>query len=171
MKIANTFLFLFFVTISFAQKEVYYEDFESQDIGAKLTSWKGMKFMGWNKSVWKVVEENDNKFGQSSDQQKVFLVKTFDLEAGATYRWSVDTKVVNNGHGWKRSHTLTVTAKGDNDNHKYGFVSVDEPTSNKWNSSTIEFTVLDGKTKVSLQIFRFAEGAIMAVDNYKLTKL
>ena len=73
MKIANTFLFLFFVTISFAQKEVYYEDFESQDIGAKLTSWKGMKFMGWNKSVWTVAEQNNNRFGQSSEQQKVFL--------------------------------------------------------------------------------------------------
>ena len=28
MKIANTYLFLFFVTISFAQEDLYYEDFD-----------------------------------------------------------------------------------------------------------------------------------------------
>ena len=55
--------------------------------------------------------------------------------------------------------------------HKYGSVKINDPEIDSWNSNEIKFTILDDKTKVTLQIFRFAEGCTMAVDNYKLVKL
>ena len=162
---------LLFVVLLSAQEDIYNENFESHPIDTELTKWKGLKFQGWNKSVWKVVEEEGNKFGQSTDQKKVFLIKSFELEAGATYRWSVDTKAVSEGKSFKRNHVLNVTNGNGDSMHKYGSVKINEPEIDSWNSNEIKFTILEGKTKVTLQIFRFAEGCIMAVDNYKLVKL
>ena len=69
---------LLFVVLLSAQEVVYNENFESHPIDTELTKWKGLKFQGWNKSVWKVAEAEGNKFGQSTDQKKVFLIKSFE---------------------------------------------------------------------------------------------
>jgi hypothetical protein len=71
----------------------------------------------------------------------------------------------------KRNHVLNVTNGNGDAMHKYGSIRINEPETDSWNSNEIKFTILEGKTKVTLQIFRFAEGCIMAVDNYNLVKL
>ena len=170
MKLCYVFFTLLFVGLIAAQEVVYNETFEDHPIGTELTKFKGLKFQGWNKSQWLVAEAEGNKFGKSTDQKKAFLIKSFELDAGSTYRWTLDLKAISKGTSWKRNHVITVTAKDGDENFKYGTKTIKEPKSGTWISNAIEFTVLEGKTTVTLQIFRFADGCITAVDNYKLIK-
>ena len=170
MKLYYVFFTLLFVGLLAAQEVVYYETFEDHPIGTELTKFKGLKFQGWNKSQWLVAEAEGNKFGKSTDQKKAFLIKSFELDAGSTYQWTLDLKAISKGPSWKRSHVITVTAKDGDGNHKYGTKTIKEPKSGTWISNAIEFTVLEEKTTVTLQIFRFGDGCITAVDNYKLIK-
>ena len=163
-------LILFFSTSLVSQEIVYDLNFEKLNVGTQLTKRGGLKFQGWNKSQWLVAEAEGNKFGKSTDQKKAFLIKSFELDAGSTYRWTLDLKAISKGTSWKRNHVITVTAKDGDGNYKYGTKTIKEPKSGTWISNAIEFTVLEGKTTVTLQIFRFADGCITAVDNYKLIK-
>ena len=162
-------LILFFSTSLVSQEIVYDLNFEKLNVGTQLTKRGGLKFQGWNKSEWIVKQENNNKIATSSEQQKVFLVKQFDVEAGASYSWNVDTRVVNNA-AWKRKVNFSVTCGVGDNAKKIAESGTKEIKSNKWLSNKIDFVVPDNQTKVSLIIFRFAEGAKVSIDNYKLVK-
>ncbi len=164
---------LIFCSLSFygaTQEIIYSQDFEDQKIGTELTKGK-LKFQGWNKSVWLVQQDDDTNVGISTDQSKVFLVKVFEVIPGATYRWTLDTKAVNNGPAWKRTHTLSVTTGKRNESQQLTKQNISEPKAGKWISSSLEFTVPKNKTEISLQLFRFAGGTTMSIDNYLLTKI
>jgi hypothetical protein len=165
---------LFIVVFSFfgtAQELVYELDFEDQTVGTEITKRNTLQFQGWNKSVWTVGQEEDNKVATSTTQAKVFLIKSFDVIPGNRYRWTLETKVVNNGPAWKRTHVLTVVCGKGDEIQQLAKENIAEPQSGKWISSNLKFTVPKDKTKISLQLFRFAEGTEVSIDNYKLVKL
>ena len=170
----NKYFFIFFFGfLSFminAQEIIYNQDFEDQKIGAELTKGK-LKFQGWNKSVWTVGQEEDNMVATSTTQAKVFLIKSFDVTPGDSYRWTLKTKAVNNGPAWKRTHVLSVVCGKGGESQQLAKENIAEPKNGTWASSSLDFTVPQNKSKVTLQLFRFAEGATVSVDNYKLVKI
>jgi hypothetical protein len=171
---SNKYFFIFFFGfLSFminAQEIIYNQDFEDQKIGAELTKGK-LKFQGWNKSVWTVGQEEDNMVATSTTQAKVFLIKSFDVTPGDSYRWTLKTKAVNNGPAWKRTHVLSVVCGKGGESQQLAKENIEEPKNGTWASSSLDFTVPQNKSKVTLQLFRFAEGATVSVDNYKLVKI
>ena len=172
MRKKQVFIF-FFGFLSFmihAQEIIYNQDFEDQKIGTELTKGK-LKFQGWNKSVWTVGQEEDNKVATSTTQAKVFLIKSFDVIPGNRYRWTLETKVVNNGPAWKRTHVLTVVCGKGDESHQLVKENIAEPKNGTWASSSLDFTVPQNKSEVKLQLFRFADGTEVSIDNYKLFKL
>ena len=167
------FFIFFFGFLSFminAQEIIYNQDFEDQKIGAELTKGK-LKFQGWNKSVWTVGQEEDNMVATSTTQAKVFLIKSFDVTPGDSYRWTLKTKAVNNGPAWKRTHVLSVVCGKGDESQQLAKENIAEPDNGTWASRSLDFTVPQNKSEVTLQLFRFAEGTEVSIDNYKLVKL
>lgn len=171
---SNKYFFIFFFGfLSFminAQEIIYNQDFEDQKIGAELTKGK-LKFQGWNKSVWTVGQEEDNMVATSTTQAKVFLIKSFDVTPGDSYRWTLKTKAVNNGPAWKRTHVLSVVCGKGGESQQLAKENIAEPKNGTWTSSSLDFTVPQNKSEVTLQLFRFADGTTVSVDNYKLIKI
>ena len=161
-------VFLFFGT---AQELVFELDFEDQTVGTEITKRNTLQFQGWNKSVWKVGQEEDNKVATSTTQAKVFLIKSFDVTPGYRYRWTLETKAVNNGPAWKRTHVLSVVCGKGDESQQLAKESKAEPKNGAWASSSLDFSVPQNKSEVTLQLFRFAEGTTVSVDNYKLVRL
>ena len=161
-------VFSFFGT---AQELVYDLDFEDQTVGTEITKRNTLQFQGWNKSVWKVGQEEDNKVASSTTQAKVFLIKSFDVTPGYRYRWTLETKAVNNGPAWKRTHVLSVVCGKGDESQQLAKESKAEPKNGAWASSSLDFSVPQNKSEVTLQLFRFAEGTTVSVDNYKLVRL
>ena len=56
------------------------------------------------------------------------------------------------------------------DIHVYGEDKVKEPGENKWKTHKLEFTVIEGREKVALQVYRWAEGVTLNIDDFKLIK-
>ena len=154
-----------------AQELVYQLDFENQTVGTEITKRNTLQFQGWNKSVWTVRQEEANKVATSTTQAKVFLIKSFDVIPGNRYRWTLETKVVNNGPAWKRTHVLTVVCGKGDESQQLVKENIAEPKNGTWTSSSLNFTVPQNKSVVTLQLFRFAEGTEVSIDNYKLDKL
>ena len=164
----------FIVVFSFfgtAQELIYDLDFEDQTVGTEITKRNTLQFQGWNKSVWTVGQEEDNKVATSTTQEKVFLIKSFDVTPGYRYRWALETKAVNNGPAWKRTHVLSVVCGKGDDSQQLAKESIAEPKNGAWVSSSLDFSVPQNKSEVTLQLFRFAEGTTVSVDNYKLVRL
>ncbi len=161
-------VFLFFGT---AQELVYELDFEDQTVGTEITKRNTLQFQGWNKSVWTVGQEDDNKVASSTTQAKVFLIKSFDVTPGNRYRWTLKTKAVNNGLAWKRTHVLSVVCGKGDESQELAKESVAEPKNGAWASRSLDFSVPQNKSEVTLQLFRFAEGTTVSVDSYKLVRL
>ena len=165
---------LFIVVLSFfgtAQELVYELDFEDQTVGTEITKRNTLQFQGWNKSVWTVGQEEDNKVASSTTQAKVFLIKSFDVIPGNRYRWTLETKAVNNGPAWKRTHVLTAVCGKGGESQQLVKENIAEPKNGTWTFSSLDFTVPQNKSEVTLQLFRFADGTTVSVDNYKLFKL
>ena len=164
----------FIIVLSFfgtAQELVYELDFEDQTVGKEITKRNTLRFQGWNKSVWTVEQEEVNKVATSTTQAKVFLIKSFDVIPGNRYRWTLKTKAVNNGPAWKRTHVLTVVCGKGEESQQLVKENIAEPKNGTWTSSSLNFTVPQNKSEVTLQLFRFAEGTEVSIDNYKLDKL
>ena len=98
-------------------------------------------------------------------------IKSFDVIPGNRYRWTLETKVVNNGPAWKRTHVLTVVCGKGDESQQLVKENIAEPKNGTWTSSSLNFTVPQNKSEVTLQLFRFAEGTEVSIDNYKLDKL
>ena len=164
----------FIIVLSFfgtAQELVYELDFEDQTVGTEITKRNTLRFQGWNKSVWTVEQEEVNKVATSTTQAKVFLIKSFDVIPGNRYRWTLKTKAVNNGPAWKRTHVLTVVCGKGEESQQLVKENIAESKNGAWITSSLDFTVPQNKSEVTLQLFRFAEGTTVSVDNYKLVKL
>ena len=164
----------FIVVFSFfgtAQELIYDLDFEDQTVGTEITKRNALQFQGWDKSVWTVGQEEDNKVATSTTQEKVFLIKSFDVTPGYRYRWALETKAVNNGPAWKRTHVLSVVCGKGDESQQLAKESIAEPKNGAWASSSLDFSVPQNKSEVTLQLFRFAEGTTVSVDNYKLVRL
>ena len=114
---------------------------------------------------------NDNNVATSTTHAKVFLIKSFDVIPGNRYRWTLETKVVNNGPAWKRTHVLTVVCGKGEESQQLVKENIAESKNGAWITSSLDFTVPQNKSEVTLQLFRFAEGTTVSVDNYKLVKL
>ena len=165
---------LFIMVFSFfgtAQELVYELDFEDQTVGTEITKRNTLQFQGWNKSVWTVGQEEDNKVASSTTQAKVFLIKSFDVTPGNRYLWTLETKAVNNGPAWKRTHVLSVVCGKGGESQQLIKENIAEPMNGTWTSSSLDFTVPQNKSEVTLQLFRFADGTTLSIDNYKLFKL
>ena len=121
--------------------------------------------------MWTVGQEEDNKVATSTTQEKVFLIKSFDVTPGYRYRWTLETKAVNNGPAWKRTHVLSVVCGKGDESQQLVKENIAEPKNGTWTSSSLNFTVPQNKSEVTLQLFRFAEGTTVSVDNYKLVRL
>ena len=164
----------FIIVLSFfgtAQELVYELDFEDQTVGTEITKRNTLQFQGWNKSVWTVGQEEDNKVASSTTQAKVFLIKSFDVTPGNRYLWTLETKAVNNGPAWKRTHVLSVVCGKGGESQQLIKENIAEPMNGTWTSSSLDFTVPQNKSEVTLQLFRFADGTTLSTDNYKLFKL
>ena len=164
----------FIIVLSFfgtAQELVYELDFEDQTVGTEITKRNTLQFQGWNKSVWTVGQEEDNKVASSTTQAKVFLIKSFDVTPGNRYLWTLETKAVNNGPAWKRTHVLSVVCGKGGESQQLIKENIAEPMNGTWTSSSLDFTVPQNKSEVTLQLFRFADGTTLSIDNYKLFKL
>ena len=164
----------FIIVLSFfgtAQELVYELDFEDQTVGTEITKRNTLEFQGWNKSVWTVGQEEDNKVASSTTQAKVFLIKSFDVTPGNRYLWTLETKAVNNGPAWKRTHVLSVVCGKGGESQQLIKENIAEPMNGTWTSSSLDFTVPQNKSEVTLQLFRFADGTTLSIDNYKLFKL
>jgi hypothetical protein len=101
------------------------------------------------------------------------LVQYKNLEVGATYVFSVAVKMTNtDGVAWKGNYAVKVSSGGDKGSTPY-FYKVDdikEPEDDKWTLHELEFTVIEGKENVTLQVYRWAPGTTLNVDNFKLAK-
>ena len=164
----------FIIVLSFfgtAQELVYELDFEDQTVGTEITKRNTLRFQGWNKSVWTVEQEEVNKVATSTTQAKVFLIKSFDVTPGNRYLWTLETKAVNNGPAWKRTHVLSVVCGKGGESQQLIKENIAEPMNGTWTSSSLDFTVPQNKSEVTLQLFRFADGTTLSIDNYKLFKL
>ena len=165
---------LFIMVFSFfgtAQELVYELDFEDQTVGTEITKRNTLQFQGWNKSVWTVGQEEDNKVASSTTQAKVFLIKSFDVTPGNRYLWTLETKAVNNGPAWKRTHVLSVVCGKGGESQQLIKENIAEPMNGTWTSSSLDFTVPQNKSEITLQLCRFADGTTLSIDNYKLFKL
>jgi hypothetical protein len=121
--------------------------------------------------VGPVGQEEDNNVASSTTQAKVFLIKSFDVIPGNRYRWTLETKAVNNGPAWKRTHVLTAVCGKGGESQQLVKENIAEPKNGTWTFSSLDFTVPQNKSEVTLQLFRFADGTTVSVDNYKLFKL
>ncbi|PCI33657.1 MAG: hypothetical protein COB60_07425 [Flavobacteriaceae bacterium] len=160
-----------------AQKSDFYQSFEPLEKGKDITKLKKGKFGTWGKSTWTVTEKKgkgnnkSDKFASSNGAINATLVHYKTLEVGVTYVFSVAVKMTHaKGNVKKTNYSVKATSGKKGNTHKYGEVKVVEPGENKWKQHTIEFTVVKGREKVTLQVYRWAEGVILNVDDFKLIK-
>lgn len=168
------------VCISFqtqAQNNNFNQDFELLAKGDNILKLQKKKFTTWGKSTWTVSEtegqgnNKSNKFASSGAEENATLVLYKDLEVGSTYVFSVAVKMTNaQGAAWKTNYSVKVTAGKKGDIHVYGEDKVKEPGENKWKTHKMEFTVVEGREKVALQVYRWAKGVTLNIDDFKLIK-
>ena len=162
---------------SFAQKVVFNQDFESSEKGQNVKTLQKNKFTTWEKVSFTVSEEKgkgnnkSNKFASSDGTESASLVIYKNLEVGATYVFSVAVKMTNvNGKTATANYVINATAGKKGDMHRYGQEKVVEPKANKWKEHQIEFTVVEGREKVALSVYRWAKDVTLNIDDFKLVK-
>lgn len=172
-------LLAFVVGVNFtsqAQKVIFSQDFESSSEGTnvkalqknKLTTWSGAQFtVSENKGKG---NNSSNKFASSHGTENAAIVLYRDLEVGATYVFSVAVKMTEvDGKSVKANYTINATSGKKGDMHRYGQEKV-EPKGNNWKVHKLEFTVVEGREKVALNVYRWAKDATLNVDDFQLIK-
>lgn len=166
-----------FIGITNAQKVITSQDFEALEKKEDILSLDRDKFNTWGKSTWTVTEKkgkgfNDSdKFATSGDEVNATLVKYRNLEVGETYVFSVAVKMTNADVNWKTNYAVKVLSGKEGDMHFYVNEQLKEPRQDKWQLHEGEFTVIEGRENICLQVYRWAEGVKMHVDNFKLVKI
>ena len=169
-------LFTFNVSIQAQKKVKINQNFENIEKGTDLLTLAKGKFVGWGKSTWTVTEKKgkgfnkSNKFASSDGEVNATLVQYKNLEVGTTYVFSVAVKVTNADKPWKTNYAVNVTSGVEEAGHTYGKEEVKEPKQGEWKQHTIEFTLIEGKEKVTLRVYRWAKGVTLNVDDFKLVK-
>jgi len=160
-----------------AQNGNFKQDFEALEKGADVTKLQKKKFASWGKAKFTVSEEkgkgngDSNKFVSSDGAENATLVVYKDLEVGTTYVFSVAVKMTNvNGKATKANYAVKATSGKKGDIHTYGQDKMVEPKANKWKEHKLEFTVIEGREKVTLTIYRWAKDVTLNVDDFKLIK-
>jgi len=165
-----------FMLTANAQKSESNQDFENLEKGKDITKLQKEKFTTWGKVTYTVTEKEgkgynkSNKFASSSDEENATLVLYRNLEVGATYVFSAAVKITGANVDWKTNYVVKVSSGKKGDMHQYGGEKVKEPGANKWQNHEIEFTVIEGREAVMLQVYRWAEGVTLNVDDFKLIK-
>lgn len=168
-------IFVFTLTVN-AQKAAFNQNFESLEKGADVTKSPKKKLNSWGKATWTVTEKkgkgfnNSNKYASCDGEESATLVLNKNLEVGATYLFSAAVKVTNTDVDWKTNYTVKVASGKKGDIHQYGGDIVKEPGANKWQQHEIEFTVVEGRESVMLQVYRWAKDVTLNVDDFKLVK-
>lgn len=160
-----------------AQKVEISQNFENLEKGTDILTLEKGKFNSWGKSTWTVTEqegegyEKSNKFASSGEAENATLVQYKNLEVGATYVFSVAVKMSNTGsQAWKTNYAVKAVSGKKGDMHVYKVDDMKEPGADKWTLHELEFTVVEGKERVALQVYRWAKDVILNVDNFKLVK-
>ena len=161
----------------YAQNTNFSQNFENLDSGKDITKLEKGKFTTWGNSTWTVTEKKgagnnkSDKFASSDGAVNATLVLFKTLEVGATYEFSVAVKMTNaKGNAKKTNYMVKATSGKKGDMHKYAEDKVVEPGENQWKQHKIQFTVIEGREKVALQVYRWAEGITLNVDDFKLEK-
>lgn len=137
--------------------EDYFEHYtDNQNLGEVYTVWEGVA-SAVDRSLtadWGEPYDGD-KFGRADAQNENFyLRKKFDLEAGKTYTWQLATRMQD---GLK--HVMKVLPDS--------IYPTLECYNSEWESHSVEFTVLEGATSITLSLYRWPKKYLF-FDNYIL---
>tara|TARA_B100000809_G_scaffold237914_1_gene258235 strand:- start:29625 stop:30167 length:543 start_codon:yes stop_codon:yes gene_type:complete len=168
---------IFTMTIVSQAQIITNENFESLEAGQDILKLKKGKFNTWGKSTWTVTEQagggfhKSDKFASSGGEENATLAQSKKLEVGETYVFSVAVKMTDTGgQGWKSNYSVKVISGGKADTHIYKGDNMKEPGADLWKQHKIEFTVVEGREKVTLQVYRWAPGTILNIDDFKIKK-
>lgn len=146
-----------------AQTVVFEDGFESYDngynlVGAGYAVWEGSATVTDVTTEGAVGTANSgNKFGKSDMSKNNFAFRrTFTLEVGKTYTWSIATKV-QDGVGY----TLQVNPVAT-----YQKIDLNNVV---WETHSAQFTVQEGAETVTLAVYRWAK-KVVSFDDFKLVE-
>lgn len=169
-------IFAFTLTVN-AQEAVFNQNFESLEKGENVKKLQKGKFTTWGQAIFTVTEEEgkgnneSNKFASSDGTGNAAIATYRDLEVGATYVFSVAVKMTNvKGKASNANYVVNATSGKKDDMHKYGQEKLVAPKANEWKEHTLAFTVIEGREKVSLSVYRWAKNVTLNVDDFKLVK-
>ena len=152
---------------SFAQERIFFQDFETLAEGKGIKSKEMGAFNFWGKAKWKIINEDDNNFTRSNKIQGVALVKVIKLKADKNYKWKL--KVRPGGENSSRGNLVFSVISGPKeDRYEYLKQTVKNIESNKWSVHEFNFKVIPGREKVTLSLYRWAEGEVVDVDDFEL---
>lgn len=161
----KTLLFAFAVFMGVASMEaqtvVFEDNFESYENATNLTSagyavWEGMATVT-DVTVEGGTANSGNKFGKSDVSKLNFAFrKTFTLEAGKTYTWTVATKMQDGVKHILQVNPTTVYQKL-------------EVFNADWQTHSLQFTVQAGSEEVTLAVYRYAQ-KVVSFDDFKLVE-
>ncbi len=157
-------------------KAEFFQGFENLEAGKDVSKVQKKKLNTWGKVKFTVTEEEgkgfnkSNKYASSSDHENATLVLYRDLEVGATYVFSAAVKITGTNVDWQTNYSVKVASGKKGDIHQYGTDKVKEPEAGKWQKHEIEFTVIEGRENVMLQVYRWAKDVTLNVDDFKLVK-
>ncbi len=158
------------------KKAEFFQGFENLEAGKDVSKVQKKKLNTWGKVKFTVTEKEgkgfnkSNKYASSSDHENATLVLYRDLEVGATYVFSSAVKITGTDVDWKTNYSVKVASGKKGDIHQYGTDKVKEPGAGKWQKHEIEFTVIEGRETVMLQVYRWAKDVTLNVDDFKLVK-
>jgi sialate O-acetylesterase len=149
-------LFTLLIAISGnGQITLFEDDFEHYAIGTELLD---VGYYYWNTTL-SVAGEDNNKYGQSDTAKNNTLIsRTFTLEAGKTYNWSVSTRRTE-----ETSSVYTLNVRSGN----YVYATLELTNGTNWETNSVEFQVERGFEDVTLQIYQWPAFKF-CVDNFRL---
>lgn len=167
-----------FSSTSKAQQVIFDQTFENLEEGVDILKLKKGKFATWGKGKWTVSKKKkkgnnkSNKFATSDGIEGATLVQYANLEVGETYEFSVAVKITNaGGVNWKTNYTVKVTSGKKGDIHEYGSEILKEPGEGSWKVHKMKFTVVEGRERVTMNVYRWAKDIVLNIDDFKLVKL
>lgn len=164
-----------FTSANFAQQNIN-QTFENLEAGTNVITMNKGKFASWQNGTWTVEEKegkghnNSDKYIKSNGKKSINIVKYVTLKAGETYTYVVSVKVDDIDQSWKGNYTVTASSGKKGDTVTYGKEEIKDPATGVWKTHKISFTVEEGKEVVALQVYRWAEGVSLKIDDFKLIK-
>lgn len=177
MKTCYTIFIMLLSIGGFNAQTLVHQDFESLEKGSDVLEARPNRLFAWGKCPWTVTEKKgkgfmkSDKFATSGDVENATLVKYADLEVGKTYVFSVAVKLTNVNQSWKGAYSVKAIYPESKENiYQYAVEEVKEAKVGKWKKHSLEFTVVEGKENVVLNVYRWAKGVKMHVDDFILTE-